>query len=109
MNQEIKKRWVEALRSGRYAQTQNYLRSSFSPNAFCCLGVLCDIVKSEVKGTWDVSYCFTTPMTSVVMSGFPPQAVMSLANLTHSKAEQLAKMNDAGKSFEEIAAVIEML
>jgi len=40
MNQQIKARWVEALRSGKYGQTSSYLSDS---NGFCCLGVLCDL------------------------------------------------------------------
>lgn len=31
-------KWVEALRSGEFTQTQNYL---FDGNGYCCLGVAC--------------------------------------------------------------------
>ena len=40
MKTEIKRRWIEALRSGRYEQTEGKLRDG---DGFCCLGVLCDI------------------------------------------------------------------
>jgi hypothetical protein len=40
MNQKIKARWIEALRSGKYAQTTSHLSDK---NGFCCLGVLCDL------------------------------------------------------------------
>lgn len=40
MNQEIKKRWIQALTSGDYSQTQENLRDR---TGFCCLGVLCDL------------------------------------------------------------------
>lgn len=61
MNPEIKKRWVEALRSGKYKQTAGFLRDDFG---FCCLGVLCDVVASEVGGTWiNGSFCVNN-MTS---------------------------------------------
>jgi hypothetical protein len=45
MNLEIKRKWVAALRGGRYPQGHNTLRQK-GPNGdqFCCLGVLCDVV-----------------------------------------------------------------
>jgi len=48
---EIKERWLEALRSGKYKQTTGYLRDD---DGFCCLGVLCDVVKNDkaVKVKW---------------------------------------------------------
>lgn len=51
MNQEIKARWVEALRSGEYAQTQGSLQRVVAKPGraagFCCLGVLCDIAVQD--------------------------------------------------------------
>ena len=47
---EIKTRWVEALRSGKYMQTQGTLRNG---EGFCCLGVLCDIVKNDLNIEWE--------------------------------------------------------
>jgi len=43
----VKKKWLEALRSGEYKQTQGELRSEDKPNSFCCLGVLCNIHAQE--------------------------------------------------------------
>ena len=51
MKPEIKTRWLEALRSGRYKQGRSALRTS--NNEFCCLGVLCDIVRDQVGGRWE--------------------------------------------------------
>lgn len=44
MNREIKKKWLEALRSGNYKQGSHRLRDG---NTFCCLGVLCDIIDPD--------------------------------------------------------------
>lgn len=44
MNQDIKKRWVDALRSGEYEQAKNYLST---PDGYCCLGVLCEIAVED--------------------------------------------------------------
>ena len=41
MKPEIKKIWVEALRSGDYKQGNEALRPS--NDTFCCLGVLCNL------------------------------------------------------------------
>lgn len=47
MNAEVKKLWVEALRSGKYKQGKGSLRRvpsrSNDVDKFCCLGVLCDL------------------------------------------------------------------
>lgn len=45
MDAEWKARWVEALRSGRYKQGRDQLRTEH--DEFCCLGVLCDIVAPD--------------------------------------------------------------
>jgi hypothetical protein len=65
MDQSIKEKWVEALRSGDYEQGQGALRQkdqTENAEIFCCLGVLCDIVEDEVEGEWsewsDVTYQF---------------------------------------------------
>jgi hypothetical protein len=50
MNKELIKRWVEALRSGKYQQGRLSLRNI--SNQFCCLGVLCDIAKDELSLDW---------------------------------------------------------
>lgn len=51
MKQAIMKRWVKALRSGKYRQTRGALRSrnkqNVAANNFCCLGVLCDLFAKE--------------------------------------------------------------
>lgn len=53
MKPEIKKLWVEALRSRKYKQTTNALRDGVG---YCCLGVLCDLhQKATGTGTWVVN------------------------------------------------------
>ena len=47
--------WLEALRSGKYKQTKNTLRT---PEGFCCLGVLCDIHdKHQSRSTAWIPVC----------------------------------------------------
>jgi hypothetical protein len=66
MNPEVKKRWLEALRSGEYAQTTGKLHRfaadvfepSEIPPGYCCLGVLCDLaakdglIETRTSKTW---------------------------------------------------------
>ena len=42
MDPELKTRWLEALRSGKYPQGRMCLRSK--DNHYCCLGVLADLI-----------------------------------------------------------------
>lgn len=58
MNPEIKRQWVDALRSGEYEQGYGQLRvlsdavgdpPSYS---YCCLGVLCDLAAKAGVGRW---------------------------------------------------------
>jgi hypothetical protein len=42
MNPEIKTKWIEALRSGKYRQVMGVLKRG---QGYCCLGVLREIVR----------------------------------------------------------------
>lgn len=46
MKADVKERWIEALTSGKYRQGRFRLRrdDSQSGKAYCCLGVLCDLL-----------------------------------------------------------------
>lgn len=51
MKPEIKKLWVDALRSGEYKQGYNALKPS--NETYCCLGVLCDVHRKVTgEGDW---------------------------------------------------------
>lgn len=53
MKPQIKKQWVEALRSGKYKQGRLSLRTS--ENEYCCLGVLCDLHAQATGGSWELA------------------------------------------------------
>jgi hypothetical protein len=42
MDAELKRKWVEALRSGNYHQTTGALHRA--GGGYCCLGVLCEVM-----------------------------------------------------------------
>lgn len=103
MNQEIKAKWVAALRSGNYEQGHYRLRSN---DRYCCLGVLCDIVGG---GEWiesDAGYKWFDK--SILTSYILPLSVQKLANLSSQKADALMRLNDQFIPFNGIADYIEI-
>lgn len=107
MDKEIKKKWVEALRSGKYEQGRMHLRTV--KNKFCCLGVLCDIHDNtqwksfEKTNSAHSSYPYTYSGYTGVLS-YDLLKKFKLKNDQHNK---LIDMNDDGKTFAEIADYIE--
>lgn len=120
MKEEIKKRWVKALRSDEYRQARSALRIG---ERFCCLGVLCDLYRKEKNDPridWQfngIDYVF---LGSTI---YLPERVLKWAKLKHNNDSvffegrvpgvygrpSLAKLNDSNFSFDEIADRIETL
>jgi hypothetical protein len=46
MEQELKDKWLAALRSGNYQQTTDSLHKD---GAYCCLGVLCTVAGADMS------------------------------------------------------------
>lgn len=52
LNENVQK-WVDALRSGKYARCQGFLQDG---SGYCCLGVAARLwLDSEIESGWDVS------------------------------------------------------
>lgn len=102
MKEEIKKLWVEALRSGKYQQGTGCLRSGAK---FCCLGVLCDLHLQETDGEWALSHIYHGETALL------PPLVCDWAGLQGIDPKLdgrfLSAFNDAGSTFPEIADLIE--
>jgi hypothetical protein len=121
LNADIKRRWVEALRSGRYPQHQEVLNQP--GKGFCCLGVLCEIAVEDdilVRKTYhDRSYIgYVQPdEEGEVATHILTNAIIRWAGLSHlnsetttknGKTKSLTAWNDSGEaSFNEIADMIE--
>ena len=127
MNQDVKQKWIAALRSGDYKQTREQLRRN-GENSYCCLGVLTDLydkdetVKSEDRWCGDL-YSYTCGEAKYKAESVLPQPVMEWAGLeeynptvrysldtTDSELDilSLAYLNDHEKlSFKQIADLIE--
>ena len=107
MKEDAKKKWVEALRSGKYQQGTSCLKNG---NEFCCLGVLTDIYHKETGiGEWDRIARFKSPNEKE--SSILPNEVRDWAELEscdpNVKKGALSSLNDAGTSFELLANYIE--
>lgn len=114
MKPEIKQKWVDALRSGVYQQTNGYLKRR---DGFCCLGVLCDVVKDELNLEWQASDDIET-FTEYIISNqasYLPIVVLNHCGINnvnplviyHGEPKFLAELNDSRISFDEIANIIE--
>jgi len=125
MDKDIKTQWVGALRSGEYTQGTGQLRegSEEEAGAYCCLGVLCTLYDKAMGGDcWEYDSGGTaTRYAHKGEKNYPSCAVMDWAGLWDVVPDggentvrigrddigQLAILNDEGKSFEEIADLIE--
>jgi hypothetical protein len=118
MNQEIKAKWVVALRSGEYEQGTGQLRMD---DQYCCLGVLCDLhSKEDNTAGWKPSSSFADDFDyhteQAKEGGLLHPAVRDWAGLDSvdplicintSVSENISTLNDGGKTFAEIADLIE--
>lgn len=68
MDPELKQKWVDALRSGKYKQGEGLLRDK--NDHYCCLGVLADVMGMEwcyIRGRHSVEGSFTTELPSEIL------------------------------------------
>lgn len=113
MNSQIKQKWIDALKSGEYQQTSEFLRTE---QGYCCLGVLCDLYvkeKNNDKVQWKQ---FNDYYDILLEDSVLPNEVKEWAGLfdtdvfyTDEDGERvyLAHLNDSGSDFELLAQIIE--
>lgn len=116
MKPEIKKLWIEALRSGKFKQGQGWLRQRFSSGyRHCCLGVLCEVFNAETgQGEWKESSTTWLPFkvgdsesAAVVPAPVVEWAGLTDANPRLGRTKHAAALNDTGRDFDYIADRIE--
>ena len=118
MNDNVKK-WIEALRSGKYGQTKGKLRN-YEENEFCCLGVACDVFAKETgQGYWSAGGVFhingdyyesndnVLPKTVMEWLGLRNPSGTFNEYTPRGNKRNLAMMNDHGGTFENIAKLLE--
>jgi len=108
---EHRQQWVDALRSGRYEQAKGKLRDG---DKFCCLGVACDI---SGLGEWDMQslyitfigegHCIDNKRLPVAIQDWLGVESDSVFVNTKNGVASLARLNDKGITFVEIADIIE--
>lgn len=105
MQPELKQKWIEALRSGKYKQGVGVLRSA--TDKFCCLGVLCDITDNN---SWKLNsyagYYYFKDRGYYLYGSLNYDQVKDFGLYTRQISE-LVKMNDTGSTFQEISEYIE--
>jgi hypothetical protein len=102
MNQRIKTKWINSLRSGEYKQGTGRLRRD--DEKFCCLGVLCDLYAKENNLSWQ-HLSGGYGIDGAV--GWIPVAVRNWSGIRVYQEDKLIKMNDNRKTFDEISTYIE--
>lgn len=111
MKKNIKAKWLKALRSGEYKQGRKELRTcEVGGDRFCCLGVLTDLYKKDKEISWEEA-TGNNPGTlneSVAeWAGIDIEKLGNVVNIKRSKFSCLSEMNDKGRSFKQIANVID--
>jgi|SRR6185437_2598790 len=105
LDPKFKARWVEALRSGAFDQTQGTLRDN---NGFCCLGVACNIIDHNrwaEENKWG-EFFYEFPTGEKASADWSKEFCDSVG-LPYNTMDLLTQMNDNGSTFEAIADFIE--
>src|SRR6267378_4900821 len=107
MKKSIAMKWIKILRNGEFKQIKGALENE---SGNCCLGVLCNMALIE-------GICDFTRINVETINAFDnawvtlPCSVMKWAEIKTTDAsfnfESLADINDQGKSFSQIADIIE--
>lgn len=113
----VKRKWLAALRSGKYKQGNNFMYNK-NDNSYCCLGVLCEIEGATTKQMdkmelpHDIEmFKELVPTASELTKAQKKLAFnnefFAFSVMYKGAMTSLAYMNDDGISFAEIADVIE--
>ncbi len=103
----FKKKWLEALRSGKYKQATGQLEKE---GEYCCLGVACKIAGYSDNKMGDMGKLFKShfPRIPQVLDDRNTVHLKSIDGFSVNASQQLVDLNDSGgKSFKQIADWIE--
>lgn len=106
MNKWVKRKWVRALRSGGYRQTQRWtiIKEDDGSLGYCCLGVLaCEMAPEFIRPHPYNEEAFGIDGKTTIL----PDDFAILLGLSQNAQSTLASLNDEGKTFDEIADYIE--
>lgn len=103
IDKEFGKKWISALRSGKYPQGTHRLNRQ---GKYCCLGVACEVagIKPELsttEGTFSYNCSTASAPESLLKYGIDSCGTLQNVDKT------LMELNDKGSTFEELADLIE--
>ena len=107
------KEWTDALRSGRYKQGTSFLCSTavaYEAPSFCCLGVLCDLHRDDLevdKNSVESARLYDNEEQQLPQYLQDKFGISETGHLCRTSSKNLATLNDAGSTFDEIADIIE--
>ena len=116
MREDIKNKWVYHLKSGNYKKATGKLRKVTKSGtcSYCALGVLTDLYINANSDTCKWNGEMPVINGEQYGNGVLPKPVAVWAELEHTDGRIKGRMNgsipdlnDTGRSFEEIATVIE--
>ena len=101
---ENRRKWEEALESGKYKKGKRYLRSK--NDEFCCLGVACELFDSDSKLDGE-RYLYSNETSAVAT----PRVANALGLYTNNGwhkdgSTSLAQINDLNNSFKPVISAI---
>lgn len=110
INKKQFKKWIKALRSGKYKKTTGTLEDEYG---FCCLGVACKVLNKSnilydgfIEGTLPFDQPNSPKWLKKINDNF--QNITSLNRDLHQSIYNLTDLNDTEEmSFDEIADVLE--
>jgi O-succinylbenzoate synthase len=112
---KFKEKWVAALRSGKYKQTEGHLYD-LDNDGFCCIGVaanICGVSKDKLNNASLVNQTYDLEVYDIVKKTkkFPSMLYGHMNKFIELEynpvVDKLADYNDGGKSFKWIASYIE--
>lgn len=116
MKPEIKKLWVDALRSGEFTQGTGFLKTTSDCNneKYCCLGVLCKLHGKETGRDFSAEdrYCGSMYALPIIVAEWADLETDPVVHFEEShNFVPLSTLNDGvlvkSRSFTEIADIIE--
>lgn len=94
MNKQVKKKWLSALESGKYAQGYRQLiYNTAAGKRYCCLGVLCDL--------WAKHMHKKIPKDYDLGEYLPPQKILDWAGLSFQDANDVGFVNDVNRNIND--------
>lgn len=113
---DIQKEWVELLRSGKFKQGTGVLHNAEN-NYRCCLGVAIEVCKRHgITFKEEITSFFSNGVSGEAikydgLGGCLPEKAVNFIGLSTNFGTflngDLSELNDDGKTFEEIADLIE--